>query len=49
MPCDANLEVAYMHLTNYNINKFSDDFCDDIGGGTKRFYNVSPKPFSSIM
>jgi hypothetical protein len=37
-PTEANREQLFMHLTNYSINKDSDDFVDDTdtGSGSKR-------------
>ncbi|OXA61858.1 Tubulin polyglutamylase ttll6 [Folsomia candida] len=36
MPSEQNLDVTYMHLTNYSLNKFSDAFDSNKSGGTKR-------------
>jgi hypothetical protein len=35
MPNDKNLDVVFMHLTNYSLNKFSESY-DPQGDGSKR-------------
>ena len=38
-PVNSNLDESMMHLTNYSINKHSDDFVQDAESGSKRKFS----------
>ena len=39
-PTKENRKNAYMHLTNYSLNKQSEEFSKDLIGGSKRTYST---------
>jgi hypothetical protein len=39
-PTKENLNNAFMHLSNYSLNKMSEEFSKDLIGGSKRSFTT---------